>query len=116
MSESLLQTLIGFSVVIIGMVLLTGIIILFSKIMEKSTKQKPKVIQQVTEPLEQIANVYAQTDDEQEIAAIIACIEVYLQQSSFKGICNIMVKPLVRSSTSSAWSQAGRIDLVNRKA
>jgi hypothetical protein len=53
----------------------------------------------------------AVNEDEEVIAAIMASIDAYLQQNSIKNVCNIVIRPLVRSSASNAWSQTGRIEI-----
>ncbi|MDD3971191.1 MAG: OadG family protein [Clostridia bacterium] len=115
MGNALLQTITGFLVVIIGMLILTAVIILFSKLMGKNSTNKTVAVKQVEKPVTPVAEIYADFDDEEEIAAVMACIEAYLQQNSIKNVCNIVVRPLVRTVSSSTWSQAGRINLVNKK-
>ncbi|MDD3092493.1 MAG: OadG family protein [Clostridia bacterium] len=115
MENALLQTITGFLVVIIGMLILTAVIILFSKLMGKNSTNKTAVVKQVEKPVTPVAEIYADSDDEEEIAAVLACIETYLQQNNIKNVCKIVVRPLVRTVSSSSWSQAGRMNLVNKK-
>ena len=114
MSDSLLQTITGFLVVIMGMFLLTGIIMIFSKIMYKRSVKNTQTIIEEPEPVEYIAEI--SSDDNEVIASILASIEAYMQQNNIKNICNIVIKPLIRTSASSSWSQAGRIENVSKKA
>ena len=115
MGNALLQTITGFLVVIIGMLILTAVIILFSKLMGKNNTKKAATIEKTEKPVELAAEIYEDLNDEEEIAAVMACIEAYLKQNSIKNVCNIVVRPLVRTVSSSTWSQAGRINLVNKK-
>lgn len=115
MSDSLLQTITGFLVVIIGMLLLTGIIIIFSRIMAKNNVKKVQTVVEENKSFEHVAEILAVNEDEEVIAAIMASIDAYLQQNSIKNVCNIVIRPLVRSSASNAWSQTGRIENVSKK-
>ncbi len=112
MSGSLLQTLIGFVVVNIGMILLTGIIVLFSKVMAKSGKKEIQAIEE-EKPVEHVLTVSDQS--EEVIAAIMACVQAYIQQNGIKSACNIVIRPAVRTSVSAAWSNAGRMENVSRR-
>ncbi|NLF37598.1 MAG: OadG family protein, partial [Clostridiaceae bacterium] len=55
MENALLQTITGFLVVIIGMLILTAVIILFSKLMSKNSTNKTAVVKQVEKPVTPVA-------------------------------------------------------------
>ncbi|MFA5341752.1 MAG: OadG family protein [Clostridia bacterium] len=114
MSDSLLQTLTGFLAVIVGMLLLTGIIIVFSMIMGKNNKKKTQTVLVEKKPVEQIIDILDDNDDEKVIAAIMASVYAYLQQNNIKNVCNIVIRPLIRTSSSSSWSHSGRMQNSSR--
>ncbi len=110
MAEAINQAVTGFIVVVLGMFLLTGIIILFSKIMANNNKKDKKKDVQVVEVEKEnkvLAEIQIESDEEEIVAAILASVYAYIEQEDLKDTYKISVKPLVRTGWNNTWNQVG---------